>query len=68
MWDNGEGMSPQALGQWAVMNLSMEDRGLQPVEARPSPASGEQQRGAGRFLGAQLSFFGVRLPRDGNTQ
>jgi signal transduction histidine kinase len=26
--DNGCGMSPKELNQWAVMNLSMEDRGL----------------------------------------
>lgn len=59
MWDNGEGMSPQALSQWAVMNLSMEDRGLLPVEA---PAPADQQRGTARFLEAQLSFFGVHAP------
>ena len=51
-------MSPQALSQWAVMNLSMEDRGLLPVEA---PPSGDQQRGSARFLEAQLSFFGVTI-------
>lgn len=56
VWDNGEGMSPKALSQWAVMNLSMEDRGLMPVEA---PSTADQQQGTARFLGAQLSFFGV---------
>ena len=55
VWDNGEGMSAEGLTQWAVMNLSMEDRGMQP--SQPPDAGGD---GAGSFLDAQLSFFGVR--------
>ncbi len=55
VWDNGEGMTAEGLRQWAVMNLSMEDRGMQP--SQPPDAAGS---GAGSFLDAQLSFFGVR--------
>ena len=57
VWDNGEGMSAEGLRQWAVMNLSMEDRGMQPTQP---PDAGDT--GAGSFLDAQLSFFGVRQP------
>ena len=56
VWDNGEGMSAEGLRQWAVMNLSMEDRGMQPTQPTDVGDSG-----AGSFLDAQLSFFGVRL-------
>ena len=58
VWDNGEGMTAEGLRQWAVMNLSMEDRGMQPTQP---PDAGDS--GAGSFLDAQLSFFGVRFPR-----
>lgn len=55
VWDNGAGMTKLQLNQWAVMNLSMEDRGLQPREgAEKAPA------GVGRFLAGNLSYFGVR--------
>jgi hypothetical protein len=48
-------MGADGLRQWAVMNLSMEDRGLQPSQAPEAAA-----QGASGFLDAQLSFFGVR--------
>ena len=51
--DNGVGMTKQELNSWAVMNLSMEDRGLKPLEADGNP-------GLGRFLSGNLSYFGVR--------
>ena len=50
--DNGVGMTKQELNSWAVMNLSMEDRGLKPQEAEDGP-------GLGRFLSGNLSYFGV---------
>ena len=50
--DNGVGMTKQELTSWAVMNLSMEDRGLKPQEAEEGP-------GLGRFLSGNLSYFGV---------
>ena len=54
VWDNGAGMTKVQLNEWAVMNLSMEDRGLQPVEG------GEKASvGVGRFLAGNLSYFGV---------
>ena len=53
--DNGVGMTKQELNSWAVMNLSMEDRGLKPQEAEDGP-------GLGRFLSGNLSFFGVGQP------
>ncbi|KAK9820414.1 hypothetical protein WJX72_010046 [[Myrmecia] bisecta] len=53
--DNGSGMTVPELNQWAVMNLSMEDRGLQPA-AGNSDARGNA---ADRFLTSDLSFFGV---------
>lgn len=34
MQDNGRGMSPKELSQWAVMNLSMEDRGMMAPEGQ----------------------------------
>ncbi|PNG99190.1 Structural maintenance of chromosomes flexible hinge domain-containing protein 1, partial [Tetrabaena socialis] len=53
--DNGRGMSPKELGDWAVMNLSMEDRGLLPnTSQRITEAAG-----GGRYLSGDLSFFGV---------
>ena len=58
--DNGLGMSKQALNDWAVMNLSMEDRGQKPTEAEP--ARGQPALpGAGNFLTGDLSYFGVRV-------
>ncbi|GIL94923.1 hypothetical protein Vretimale_1033 [Volvox reticuliferus] len=53
--DNGRGMSPKELGEWAVMNLSMEDRGLMPIAAQRA----SEQAGGGRYLSGDLSFFGV---------
>jgi hypothetical protein len=38
--DTGVGMTKQELNQWAVMNLSMEDRGQRPTE---KPATGCSQ-------------------------
>lgn len=58
--DNGCGMNKRQLNDWAVMNLSMHDRGIQPAEPE-APSRGAQGRGhgAGRFLSSELSFFGV---------
>ena len=53
MQDNGTGMEAKELAEWAVMNLSMEDRGAKPEE----PTA--EQAGAGRFLTGALSYFGV---------
>ena len=55
VWDNGEGMTKQQLSQWAVMNLSMEDKGC-----RPKEGSTRANVGVGRFLAGNLSYFGVR--------
>ncbi|KAK9800826.1 hypothetical protein WJX73_002958 [Symbiochloris irregularis] len=55
VWDNGVGMTKQQLNEWAVMNLSMEDRGLQPEEVSGRRADA----GVGRFLAGNLSYFGV---------
>lgn len=55
VWDNGVGMTKQELNNWAVMNLSLEDRGLKPQES-------EGPGGVGRFLSGNLSFFGVHSP------
>ena len=43
--DNGSGMSKEALNEWAVMNLSMEDRGQKPLE--PAPAARGQPPSGG---------------------
>lgn len=51
------GMAKEQLNQWAVMNLSMEDRGLRPVEGGDRACVG-----VGRFLAGNLSYFGVRSP------
>lgn len=56
VWDNGCGMTKRELNEWAVMNLSMEDRGAQPVEQ--AVQRGDRQ-GASRFLDGNLSYFGV---------
>ncbi|KXZ46758.1 hypothetical protein GPECTOR_41g723 [Gonium pectorale] len=53
--DNGRGMSPKELREWAVMNLSMEDRGLLPSGTQRAI----EQAGGGRYLSGDLSFFGV---------
>eukprot|EP00198_Chlamydomonas_reinhardtii_P012225 XP_001701562.1 predicted protein [Chlamydomonas reinhardtii] len=53
--DNGRGMSPKELSDWAVMNLSMEDRGLLPSGAQ----HGVTTAGGSRYLSGDLSFFGV---------
>lgn len=56
VWDNGCGMSKVELNEWAVMNLTMEDKGIQPQEesrGRATQASGTKQ------LGSELSYFGV---------
>ena len=56
-------MSKQALNDWAVMNLSMEDRGQLPTEAEP--ARGQSAlAGAGNFLTGDLSYFGVSYACD----
>ena len=58
VWDNGCGMTKRELNEWAIMNLSMEDRGAQPVEEEVQ--RGERQNlGASRFLNGNLSYFGV---------
>ena len=57
--DNGVGMTKQALNEWAVMNLSMEDRGQQPIEAEPAARGQSSLTGAGNFLTGNLSYFGV---------
>ncbi|PRW58303.1 Structural maintenance of chromosomes flexible hinge domain-containing 1 [Chlorella sorokiniana] len=57
--DNGCGMSKQELADWAVMNLSMEERGAQPQEPAAGRGNGAAAAGAGRFLTGDLSFFGV---------
>ena len=59
--DNGSGMSKEALNEWAVMNLSMEDRGQQPTEAEPAGRGQPSLTGAGNFLTGDLSYFGVTL-------
>ncbi|EFJ52379.1 hypothetical protein VOLCADRAFT_86759 [Volvox carteri f. nagariensis] len=53
--DNGRGMSSKELGEWAIMNLSMEDRGLLPSAGQRI----SEQAGGGRYLSGDLSFFGV---------
>ena len=58
VWDNGCGMSLRALNEWAVMNLTMEDRGLQPQEAE-RPRATQGARGATKQLCSDLSYFGV---------
>lgn len=60
VWDNGCGMTKKELNEWAVMNLSMEDRGSQPTEQ--AVARGDKQAsGISRFLTGNLSYFGVSL-------
>ena len=51
-------MSKLELNQWAVMNLSMEDRGAKPTEEAVQRGAA-QAPGASRFLSGNLSYFGV---------
>ena len=55
-------MGKRELSEWAVMNLSMEDRGAAPqeVDCTHGPT---QRNGSDRFLSGNLSYFGVRPPR-----
>ncbi|KAL4443930.1 hypothetical protein ABPG75_011667 [Micractinium tetrahymenae] len=57
--DNGCGMNKHELADWAVMNLSMEERGAAPQEPAAAGRGGGAGAGAGRFLTGDLSFFGV---------
>ena len=62
--DNGCGMTAKELNNWAVMNLSMADRGQQPSEplAQGRVAQGGEgtaATGVARFLSGELSYFGV---------
>lgn len=66
VFDNGCGMSTRELNEWAVMNLSMEDRGHAPGGGASgggggggSGSGGSQGAAAERFLTGDLSFFGV---------
>jgi Histidine kinase-, DNA gyrase B-, and HSP90-like ATPase len=57
VWDNGCGMSLRQLSEWAVMNLTMEDRGQKPQEMdRPRQTQGGA---ASKQLCSDLSYFGV---------
>ena len=58
IWDNGSGMTRRALNEWAVMNLSMEDRGEKPIEEAVQRGD-KTSVGATRFLNGNLSYFGV---------
>ena len=60
VWDNGCGMTKRELNEWAVMNLSMEDRGAKPIEEAVQRGD-KQAPGALRFLSGNLSYFGVRM-------
>ena len=51
-------MTSRALNEWAVMNLSMEDRGDKPTE-EPVKRGNKMGLGATRFLNGNLSYFGV---------
>lgn len=55
--DNGCGMTKQELNDWAVMNYSLQERGLQVKEPENNKRS--KGLGAGRFLTGNLSYFGV---------
>lgn len=57
VWDNGCGMNKRQLNEWAVMHLTMEDRGQQPKEV--ATARHEQGSGAAKQLNSDLSYFGV---------
>ncbi len=59
-------MSKRELNEWAVMNLSMEERGEQPQE--PDVGHGPTQRnGPERFLSGNLSYFGVSCFQHSNN-
>ncbi|KAK3267358.1 hypothetical protein CYMTET_24075 [Cymbomonas tetramitiformis] len=58
--DAGVGMTPHELNQWAVMNLSMNDRGQQPEELALHGCSQVVAKAAHtRHLTSDLSYFGV---------
>lgn len=57
--DNGSGMTKQALNDWAIMNLSMEDKGLKTEEPEPAARGQATAAGAANFLTGELSHFGV---------
>jgi structural maintenance of chromosomes flexible hinge domain-containing protein 1 len=57
VWDNGCGMSMRQLNDWAVMNLTMEDRGQQPQDVESARC--EKGTAAAKQLHSDLSFFGV---------
>ncbi len=53
-------MGKTELNQWAVMNLTMEDRGQQPQEPDFGHAATQRNAPAAeRFLSGSLSYFGV---------
>ncbi len=56
--DNGCGMTKRQLNEWAVMNLSLEDRGISVQEKDPA-GRGAQATRTDRFLTGDLSYFGV---------
>ena len=57
--DNGSGMNKQALREWAIMNLSMEDRGLKAIEPEPAARGQSTTAAAANYLTGDLSYFGV---------
>jgi hypothetical protein len=57
VWDNGCGMSLRQLNEWAVMNLTMEDRGIKPQGERRG--RGTQSKSSTKQLCSDLSYFGV---------
>lgn len=56
--DNGCGMTKRQLNDWAIMNLSLEDRGIT-VEEKDPAGRGAQATRTDRFLTGDLSYFGV---------
>ena len=52
-------MTKQALNEWAVMNLSMEDRGLKALEPEPAARGQQPTTASASFLTGDLSHFGV---------
>jgi structural maintenance of chromosomes flexible hinge domain-containing protein 1 len=57
VWDNGCGMSLRQLNEWAVMNLTMEDRGMKPQGELRSRET--QSKAITKQLCSDLSYFGV---------
>ena len=55
--DNGCGMTKRQLNEWAIMNLSLEDRGIR-VQEQEAGRGGQATR-TDRFLTGDLSYFGV---------